>query len=86
MIWLLKRLIEKGVELPKFYLACGAEDSLLASNRDYRDLLEACGADLTWYEGPGGHEWDFWDDQIKRVIDWLPLDDAGQGFGSGAIG
>lgn len=36
-------------------------------------------------EQPGGHEWDFWDAQIKKIIDRLPLDEADHGFGSGAI-
>ena len=47
--------------------------------------LTADGVALTYDEQPGGHEWDFWDAQIKKIIDWLPLDDADQGFGSGAI-
>ena len=63
-----------------------AEDGLLESNRAYRDLFRDAGFDLTYYEGPGGHEWDFWDDQIRRVLDWLPLKDAGQGVNSGNVG
>jgi S-formylglutathione hydrolase FrmB len=40
---------------------------------------------VTYDEQPGGHEWDLWDAQIKKIIDWLPLDEADRGFGSGAI-
>jgi len=37
---------------------------------------------VTYEEGPGGHEWDFWDRYIHRVIDWLPLcQDASSGSG-----
>ena len=80
--WLAKRLTESGAALPRIYLACGTEDSLLEGSRDLRDFLRASGADVTYEEGPGGHEWDFWERHIRRVIDWLPLgrnEDAGSG-------
>ena len=72
-------------KMPSVYLACGTEDGFLPSTRAFRDQLLADGVDVTYDEQPGGHEWDFWDSQIKKVIDWLPLDVADQGFGSGAI-
>lgn len=72
--WLADKLAKAGIELPKIYLACGMEDPLLQDNRRLRDELRAAGADVTYEEGPGNHEWDFWDRYIKRVIDWLPLE------------
>ncbi len=71
--WLAEKLAGEGAALPKIYLACGTEDSLLEGNRKLRDCLRAAGADVTYEEGPGGHEWNFWDRYIQRVIDWLPL-------------
>ena len=71
--------------MPHVYLACGTDDEFITSTRALRDQLLADGVDLAYDEEPGGHEWDFWDRQIKKVIDWLPLDDAEQGFSSGAI-
>lgn len=71
--------------MPRVYLACGTDDGFISSTRALRDQLLADGVDLTYDEQPGGHDWDFWDAQIKKVIDWLPLDDVDQGFGSGAI-
>lgn len=82
---LAERLAKEKSELPRIYLACGTEDGLLAANRVYRDLFTENGYDLTWYEGPGGHEWDFWDSQILRVLHWLPLEYAGQGVNSGNV-
>lgn len=85
--WLLEKLVEDKRELPEFYLACGTEDSLLGVNRDFRDLLNSVGAHLTYEEGPGGHEWDFWNRYIKKVIDWLPLEkEAAAGLNSGNVG
>ncbi|MBR6209285.1 MAG: acetylesterase [Oscillospiraceae bacterium] len=58
----------EGRPLPRFYLACGTEDSLLEANRDYRDFLKKEGADVCWEEGPGGHNWRFWNQYIDRGL------------------
>ncbi|MBR3312748.1 MAG: hypothetical protein IKG18_01270 [Atopobiaceae bacterium] len=79
------RVMTGKATMPAIYLACGTEDGFLESTRVFRAQLVGDGVDVTYDEQPGGHEWDFWDAQIKKVIDWLPLDDADQGFGSGAI-
>lgn len=84
--WLVRDLIKKGAVPPKIYLACGTEDFLLEGNRNMRDYLLAAGVDVTYEEGPGAHEWDFWNRTIKRVLDWLPLDqDASAGVNSGNV-
>lgn len=84
--WLATQLAAAGQPLPKIYLACGVDDSLLAGNRRLRDALLAAGAEVTYEEGPGAHEWDFWNRQIKKVIDWLPLGAAAGGINSGNVG
>ena len=71
--------------LPRIYMACGTEDSLLPSNRTFRDCLLENGFDLTYEEFPGDHNWDFWDMTIQRVLDWLPLEDDVQGINSGNV-
>ena len=73
-------------KLPRIYMACGTEDSLLEKNRAFHQVLENAGDDVTYEEGSGGHEWDFWDRYIKRVIDWLPLEDKAAGINSGNVG
>ena len=71
--------------LPKVYISCGTEDSLLPHSRGFRDLLEKSGFQVTYEESPGDHNWDFWDTYIKKVLDWLPLDDLSQGINSGNV-
>ena len=66
-------------------MCCGTEDSLLGVNRDLRDALLARGADLTYEEGPGGHDWVFWDTYIRRILEWLPLEAAQAGVSSGNV-
>jgi S-formylglutathione hydrolase FrmB len=72
--------------LPDIYIACGTEDGLLPSNRLCRKQLEELGFCVTYEEAPGGHEWDFWDSQIHKVLQWLPLAKASQGLNSGNVG
>ena len=70
---------------PKFYLACGTEDDLIAPNRAFRDRLNALRYDVTWEEGPGVHDWYFWDEYILKALEWLPLENAVQGVSSGHV-
>ena len=72
-------------EKPKFFLACGTEDSLIGVNRDFRDHLQKLGYDVTYLEGPGVHDWYFWDEYILKALNWLPLNPAVQGISSGRV-
>ncbi len=82
---LMNTLAASGKPLPRVYLACGADDPLLDGSRRLRDRFRQNGFDLTYEEGPGSHEWDFWNRHIKRVIDWLPLSGKA-GISSGNVG
>jgi len=82
---LLLKLKEEGRSVPKMYLCCGTEDGLVTANRDFRDFLNENGVDLTYVEGPGKHDWVFWDTYIKKVLDWLPLNRTGAGINSGNV-
>ena len=55
----------------KIFMACGTEDFLIGHNRRYKAFLESQGADLTYLEEPGAHEWDFWDRNIQVGLKWL---------------
>ena len=70
---------------PKFYMSCGSEDDLYDANIRFRDFLRENGAEVTWDEEKAGHEWDFWDSQIRKVLDWLPLEDGNLGLNSGNV-
>lgn len=82
---LLLKLKEEGRPVPKMYLCCGTEDGLVTANRDFRDFLNENGVDLTYVEGPGKHDWVFWDTYIKKVLDWLPLNRTGAGINCGNV-
>ena len=56
---------------PSFYVACGLQDELLEANRSIAKALKDAGADVTYEEGEGRHDWDFWDEYIQHVLKWL---------------
>ena len=41
--------------------------------------------DVTYEEGPGVHDWLFWDKYIYKALQWLPLDDKSEGIHSGNV-
>lgn len=83
---LLDEAAEDEREKPVFYLCCGEDDSLLGVNREFAARVKERGFACTYEEGPGAHEWDFWNRYIKKVLDWLPLDEDREGINSGNIG
>ncbi len=68
--FLAKDLIEKNANLPRFYLACGSEDYLIEFNRDYVNYLKDIGFPHVYKESPGVHDWVFWNEYIKKALDW----------------
>ena len=78
--------VKKGeAEAPEFFVACGLQDGLLPASRKLKKLLEENDFRVTYLEEDGGHEWDFWDRNIKRVLDWLPLEENQKSLTSGSI-
>ena len=59
--------------LPSLYAACGTEDFLYPSNVALVEEARLNGVPITVDLGPGDHEWDYWDAQIERFLEWLPL-------------
>jgi S-formylglutathione hydrolase FrmB len=69
----LEELIASGRPMPRFYQTCGTEDFLYGINVEFRDKFKDR-IDLTYHEERGVHEWGYWDQNIQRVIDWLPIE------------
>jgi putative tributyrin esterase len=58
---------------PRLFISCGTEDPLLRESRAFREHLESLHLACTYEESPGTHEWGYWDAQIQRVLEWLPI-------------
>ena len=65
------KLKKAGADIPKIYLAIGTEDSLLESNRDFAAFLKKEGADYKYEEGPGKHDWFFWNEYVDRGLKYM---------------
>lgn len=79
------KLKSSGKDIPRIYMACGTEDFLIEPNREFKDFLVKEHADLTYEEGPGKHDYDFWSEYIKHVLEWLPLEEKSMGINSGNV-
>ena len=66
--------IKNHVVMPRSFQCCGTEDMTYAINCGMRLFFEGRGLDHTYREGPGVHNWYFWDEYIDYLLDWLPLD------------
>jgi S-formylglutathione hydrolase FrmB len=60
---------EKIKDLPFIYLDCGTEDFLYKSNRDFAGLLVEKKIPHEFRELPGGHNWTFWNSQVKEFLE-----------------
>ena len=70
---LITSMKNSGVDIPAIYMCCGTEDFLLETNRDFHRFLDEQNISHTYVEGAGAHTWEFWDEYILKVLDWLPL-------------
>lgn len=73
---LLKNRVREKADLPRLYECCGTEDFIYPGNVEFRDYALSLNVDLTYEEGPGVHNFEFWDPYIKKILDWLPLTDG----------
>ncbi|QFT90541.1 S-formylglutathione hydrolase FrmB [Bacillus sp. THAF10] len=53
---------------PMLYQCCGTEDHNYEANVRFRDYALQAGLSLTFEDGPGGHDWGYWDKQIGNVL------------------
>lgn len=59
--------------LPRLYVACGTEDFLYDDSVEFLRIADERGIKVTRSLGAGDHVWQYWDDRIRDVLDWLPL-------------
>lgn len=59
---------ERAAALPYLYLDCGTEDFLIANNRDFSELLLERKIPHEYRQLPGGHDWPYWDRQVREVL------------------
>lgn len=73
LFYLARKLMSSGAPRPKLYQWCGTEDFLYEGNIKFQKFAKELKMELTYEESPGDHQWKYWDQQIQRVLEWLPL-------------
>ena len=56
---------------PRLYQCCGTEDFLYPDNIRFRQAVRKLPLELTYEEGPGEHDWYYWDKMIQKVLAWM---------------
>jgi S-formylglutathione hydrolase FrmB len=74
---LAEQLAQRPRPWPALYQWCGTGDGLYEDNVRFHRHLDRLGIPITYSDGPGLHEWAYWDAQIQQVLDWLPSADSG---------
>jgi len=55
---------------PKIYSTCGTEDNLRKENLQFRDDMKNTTFDFTYEEWKGGHDWYFFNEALKKTIEF----------------
>ena len=71
LVFVAEKMAASAAPKPRLFLSCGTEDVLYENNLGFRDRLRSFGLELTYEEGPGAHDWAYWDQQIQRALVWL---------------
>ena len=63
-----------GRTQPMLYAVNGKQDGITAESTPRAiTALKNAGLTITDVEEDGGHGWDLWDPQLRKILDWLPL-------------
>ena len=63
-----EQIISAGKPVTDLYIACGFNDALVPENRELHEQLLDIGFPHTYEEGPGTHEWPFWNEFLRRGL------------------
>jgi S-formylglutathione hydrolase FrmB len=55
---------------PVIYATCGLEDNLRNESLFLKEAIKDRGFDFTYEEWPGDHDWDFFNDALKKTIEF----------------
>ena len=67
-------LAEDCQNRPKLYNWVGEQDEFKNINDTAVAKLKQLSYDVTYETASGRHEWYYWEKQIERVLEWLPID------------
>ncbi len=72
---LIRDLKAEGKDIPKIFLACGTEDFLIEHNRELKKFLVNENVPVDYFESPGMHDYNFWNQYVEKAIKWCLEDE-----------
>jgi len=63
-----KQVLDANRPVTNLYIACGYNDALVPENRELHEQLNDIGFPHFYEEGPGTHEWLFWNEFLRRGL------------------
>lgn len=70
---MLGNLKKEGRRIPRLYTCCGTEDRRYQDSVDLKEFAERIGVPLTFEDGPGIHNNEYFDRSIRRILDWMEI-------------
>ena len=68
---LVSKLKAAKKKIPEIYMACGTEDGLLETNREFHNFLLKEKVPHEYHEAPGDHNPAFWSEHIVNIVKWM---------------
>lgn len=68
------KAVAEDKQIPKLLIMCGKQDFLYQDNLDFIDYLSRKNVPYQFEDGPGDHDYAYWDQAIKRAITWMVND------------
>lgn len=65
----IKNAVEKKVNLPKLFIACGKQDDLYPLSRLFHAACQVAGFEVDYQEEDAKHDWYYWDKVIRWFIE-----------------
>lgn len=69
----IENLVSKVRNQPQLYVSCGTEDPLYPIHGKTLEVLDSADIRYTAYEGPGGHNWAFWNQELVKILQFFGL-------------
>lgn len=61
-------LVRNRASLPPVRFDCGVDDFLIGHNRDLHAALDQARVPHEYEEFPGGHTWEYWEQNVERSL------------------
>lgn len=72
-LYMLEKHVEKATDLPKFYVAIGAQDPGAQGGYEVMDYMKHLGVNVHEVRDQGMHDWVYCNRHVEAFLDWIPL-------------